>query len=123
MGQQWRLGTWGLGWQRVEKDRWSELGSLAGEMEEERTMSLGTKRELLADSNGKAKKSGRFHVLLTDPCPATANMMEHIVGSSMFGDLNIYSVVSMFSCTPVGSIEIEAGSGGSKREELERVEG
>lgn len=41
----------------------------------------------------------------------------------MFGDLNICSVVSMISCTPVGSIEIETGSGGRKREELERVEG
>ena len=29
----------------------------------------------LADSKDKAKKSGRFHVLLTDPCPATANLM------------------------------------------------
>lgn len=77
----------------------------------------------LADSKGKAKKSGRFHVLLTDPCPATANLMEHIVGSLMFGDLNICSVVSMISCTPIGLIEIEIGSGGRKREELERVEG
>ena len=41
----------------------------------------------------------------------------------MFGDLNICSVVSMISCTPIGLIEIEIGSGGRKREELERVEG
>lgn len=62
-------------------------------------------------------------MLLTDPCPATANLMEHIFGSSMFGNLNICSVVSKISCTPVGLIEIEIGSGGRKREGLERVEG
>ena len=26
MGQQWRLGAWGLGWLRIEEERWLELG-------------------------------------------------------------------------------------------------
>lgn len=56
---------------------------------------------------------------VADPCPA--NLMEHIVGISMFGDLNIGSVVSIILCARVGSIEIACG--GMKREELERKEG